>query len=173
MENKYKIKIYFILLLFIGCTHYHIRTYHDEFDNYTYISMYLNKLGHDRGIYTNIELNLQRTEKNGNYGYILGCHYEARDWLFIDSGESLIMLIDNERIGFEGAGSLEHRDAYGSNINELAIYRIIPDQIKKIAYANEVKIRIKGKYYIECYFTDINFDNFRRFYQEYVENTSP
>lgn len=68
-------------------------------------------------------------------------------WLFIDSGESLVVLVDGERIGLTSEeGSVRFRKVIsGSIIQEIAFHRIDVLTLKKICAAKEVKIKLSGQ----------------------------
>jgi hypothetical protein len=50
---------------------------------------------------------------------------------------------------------------------EMAAYDITPEQLKKIAYAEEVRCQVKKREYS---FSVNNYGCFRRFYEEHVKN---
>jgi hypothetical protein len=163
----------------LGCASYlasySVKTMNDEFDGYTINRMQKNRLGGGILLGSIVDLNVQKFVKDSLVVYSLIVRYEGHDWLFIQNGESLILLVDNERIGLVGDGSVSHRDVLsGGLVKEQAWYdNITPEQLKKIAYATEVKIKIIGsQYHAERYFTSQNFQNFQQFYSEYVENNN-
>lgn len=165
--------LFSILVLAVGCTT--IQTTRDEFDGYTINRMIGNELGGgflDLG--TTLYLNPERyVAKNGQISYSLRVGFLAHNWLFIERGESLILLVDGERMGFRGKGSWSHRDIgiLHGTITEKAWYNVTPEQLKKIAYANSVKVKVVGsQHHIKRGFTKENFSNFRRFCKEYIES---
>lgn len=148
---------------------YQVRTTHDEFDGYTKNTLQVNELsGGTFG--ANIHLLVQRFEtKEGKVLYHLIVYYWGENWLFIQEDESLILLVDNERIGFTGDGSSSHRNASGSGVREYAYYETTAEVIKKIAEAGEVKVKIIGsQLYCERHFSDHNFNNFRKFIAQFI-----
>ena len=56
--------------------------------------------------------------------------------------------------------------AYQNSTHENEIYPISLDDLRKIAFANEVKIRVVGRYYVQRHFTSKNFKIFQRFIEE-------
>ena len=103
--------------------------------------------------------------------YSLIVVYDASNWIFIEDGESLILLVDGKRMGFEGDGSWNHRDIGGIlGINERAWYDINLEQLRAIINAKEVRVKVVGsQYYVERIFSENNFKNFRDFYNQYVK----
>jgi len=151
---------------------YQVKTLNDAFDGYTINQMTYNYLVSNSGI---VELNIKRLQtKDGRISYYLVVEYQNSDWLFIEGGESLILLVDGERIGFKGDGSLQSRNVGSSGwIDEKAVYDINPKILNQIANAKEVKVKIIGnQYYIECKFTEQSFQNFKKFIAEYITGTS-
>ena len=155
-----------------------INTISDNFDGYTIYRMEDNQLGRSKnsGI-GGIQLNVQQFIKGGRTLYSLIVSYFGDDWLFIDSGEKLILLVDGERMGFSGDGSEGHRDVVRGyrmvGVKEKAWYDISLEQLKKITFAKDVKVKVEGRtYFFTRFFTKTNFDTFRRFYKKYVKNTT-
>lgn len=98
--------------------------------------------------------------------------YWGSDWIFIRGGESLILIIDGEKINLSGTGSDNFRDIGkdGSNVKEFSFYQISKDLFKKITYANEVKLKVIGdKGNILAKFNENNFNIYKNFYTTYIE----
>lgn len=195
MKRLVLISYLLVIILFIsGCAtppiKYNIITTKDEFDNCEWKKMAGNILGDKDTHFSNdeyntlcyVELNIQRYMKGNAIKYSLHIKYICSEsgkssWLFITSGESLILLVDAKRIGFTGEGSSGMREVQTAGsivyVIEQAFYRITPEQIKEISYASEIKVKIIGKpYYIERFFTAENLQNFKQFYEEFVKSPS-
>ena len=117
-------------------------------------------------------LDIQRFQKDDLVEYDLILKYgPTSNWLFIESGESLVLLVDGKRIGFTGDGSSQHRNVLsGGSIIEKAYYNITPEQILEISNASEVSVKIIGsQYYAERKFLKSTFNNFKQFYEEFVK----
>lgn len=103
---------------------------------------------------------------------------KSSDWFFIDSGESLVLLIDGKRVGFSGDGSIEHRKVGDGYVSETAFYGLPPHiltkkQIKQIAYAKEIQAKIIGQDgFINANFSEDNIANVKEFYNECVLNNT-
>lgn len=137
------------------------KTILDEHHNYKLIKTEGNAVGN------NLELNIWLLKRETEARLQLMVIYKGLDLLSIDPGESLVLFVDGERIGLIGEGSVEHRSVLSRWwIMEMAAYDITPQQLKKIAYANEVKCRLLD---LESLFSIYNFECFRHFYNEYIE----
>jgi hypothetical protein len=55
--------------------------------------------------------------------YFIRIDYCSDDWFFIDSRESLVLLVDGKRMGFSGEGSGNHRTS-NQSVCETAFYEI-------------------------------------------------
>ncbi len=149
----------------------YVKTIKDDFDNYVINRMQGNKVN-AKGIRI-LELNAQKYQKNKLINYSLMVRLVDGDWLFIRRGESLVFLVDGERIGLTGKGSSKHREVLSGTIVEKAWYTITPEQLKKIAFANSVKGKLTGsQYFTELSLSEDNIKNFRSFYLEFVEGIS-
>jgi hypothetical protein len=174
MMNEKNIVAYFLVFSLIGCgaSLSTIKTIKDEFEGHTIDRMYSNYLSGGVPLLDDatIELNVSRFEsKLGNVSYSLIVRYSGEGWLFIDEGNSLILLIDGESISFMGDGSISSRKVImGSIVEEFAYYETSTDMIKKIANAQEVRIKIKGKGKRERHFSKTNFDNFKKFANNHI-----
>jgi len=117
-----------------------------------------------------VELNAEkfRPEKGEVY-YNLIVEYSSNEWLFIQRGESLILTVDGEQIGFRGEGSSPHREtSRGGRITEKAWYTISFERLQQIANAERVRVRILGSQrHIDRSFSERNFENFRHFITKY------
>lgn len=167
-----KITILTVLLVLMGCGSQVavIETVDEEF----YDSR-INKMTGNALIETppsgvdSVELNAERyTSAEGTILYNLVVEYSSSDWLFVKEGESLILIVDGQRIGLKGKGSGPHRDiAYGGRRTEKAWYGVSLDILKMITNAETVKVTIIGsRRSIDRDFTQENFENFRRFVQK-------
>jgi hypothetical protein len=97
---------------------------------------------------------------DGNIYYSIVLNVVSLNRLFIAEGESLVLLVDGTRIGFSGDGAL----------GETAYYDVTPAQLKLIANAKDVRIKIKGaQFSVKRGFFSENFANLKRFIAEYVD----
>lgn len=160
----------------VGCAPYMVNTYHDKFDGYTKNTMQLNWVSYE--LYgAMIELNAQRlVPKVGRASYqLIVVYYDSGydrggEWLFIKAGESLILLVDGERIGLRTSENLIKREVgYGGSITETAFYLVPVEVLLKLANAKRVEVKIVGRhYFVTRHFRGGNIANFRRFCKNYV-----
>lgn len=71
------------------------------------------------------------------------------DWIFINSGPSMVFKVDGEMIplvSITGSSNSRSLGGYASNkgVTETAIYKITPEQMKKISEGKETEYRIFG-----------------------------
>ena len=121
---------------------------------------------------TDVEFNVEKfTAWNGNVYYSIVLDVVSLNRLFIEAGESLIVHADGTRIGFSGDGSANYREECGGGaLGETTFYDVTPEQLKKIANANDVRIKIKGaQYSVKRRFFPENFANLKRFIAEHVD----
>ena|GEM_PF-1232684 len=142
----------------------------DKFEGYTTYRMKNNSVQSD----FDIEFNLYKYKKGTTEAYILIVQYIASNWLFIRDELSLKLLLnDKEKMDFSAIES-PVRDTFTTSYNayiiETAQYTITKKQILKIANATTVEAKIIGRdYHVLSSFTAENINNFKRFYDEYVE----
>lgn len=126
---------------------YNVEKTKDEFDGFTIERMYGNYIP-DSGWFPSNSLmfNAQRfTDKDGKQKYQFYVEWNDSEWLFIEEGEKLVLLIDGERISCNGYGSRDHRKTIiGSAIQETAIFDASLDIFKKIGNAKSVKLKLVG-----------------------------
>jgi hypothetical protein len=103
--------------------------------------------------------------------YMIQVKYVAKDWLFIGSGESLILLVDGERMRFEGNGSANSREVNEYAVCfELATYLCTPDELRKIAKARKIEVKIIGaNSYLLGKFKDDNILHFIEYVNAHVK----
>ena len=67
-------------------------------------------------------------------------------WVFINRGESLVLLVDGKKMAFNSPeGSFPHRKVgVGKRITEIAFYPITNEQIRKISNAENVRVKVYG-----------------------------
>jgi hypothetical protein len=107
-------------------------------------------------------------DRNSDITISLVISYSGNDWLFIPTGESLVLLVDGERIGLSGEGSIDSREATRYGVYEHAVYDIDKSLLKKLGNANNVEVKLEGSNgYIVRKFSPVNFDNIKRFINEY------
>ena len=138
----------------------------DDFNSLTKYELTINQLGGEGLFEATVFFNaiLSRHDSGTDIFYI-AIRYRHDSWLFIEDGESLILLVDGERIGLSGAGSSGNRNVITADIlRERALYRVEPAQLRKIASAKDIRVRVEGsQYYVERYFTEKNFENLQSF----------
>lgn len=79
----------------------------------------------------------------GSSGLFLNAQYFAKEWLFIDAGNSLTLIADGQRL--ELSGEQSNRDVMESaTISEAVHYPITADQIRALAKASAITARIRG-----------------------------
>ena len=95
---------------------------------------------------------------SGRTQYRLDVTYTANDWLFIEDGKSLRLIIDGEQVEYSGNGSSAYRNVLsGGRIHERAFYEVTPAQIRQIAEASEIRVRLEGsQFYAERVFSPAN-----------------
>lgn len=170
MKNKF-----ILLALGLFCTAcsisvpYNVKTDFDEFDKIDTTCIQKN---HIQGWQMHwMDLNACKFTSGTDSTYTLYLQYFGPDWLFISDGESLVFLIDGERLGLTSErGSSNHRevDRSSSGVRETAKYLVSPETLKRLAFARNVKAKVRGKQVAEYQLSDSNIRNFRQFYEEQV-----
>lgn len=144
----------------------------DEYDGYSLVETKNNYLPNDKMFQGSLQLNPKKLiQEDGSTSYSIQAIYNGENWIFIETGESMVFLIDGEREGLiTSRGVISREVLYGGNIEERAIYPVIdPEIYHKIARANSVKVKVSGDdYYIERSLSDKNKKLFLRFYSNYV-----
>ena len=162
----------FFSLISCASTTGYVKTIKDDFDNYVINRMQSNKVA-AKGI-RKLELNAQKYQKDKYINYSLMVRLVNRKWFFIRKGESLVFLVDGERIGLTSNGSSKNRKVIsGGTIVEKAWYTLTPEQLKKIAFATSVRGKLTGRNsFTTLSLSEANLKSFRNFYIEFVEGIS-
>ena len=122
-------------------------------------------------------LNASRVFKDQqDFDYYLEVHYEARaetGLINIAPGTSLVLVADSKEIKLKGSGSLNTHKSRGELVSEDALYNVSADELRAIANAQKVKVKIIGRNgLVERDFTPINFQKFKKFVTNYVDGGS-
>jgi hypothetical protein len=96
--------------------------------------------------FVNFQFVAARPVPNPEFPYALVVHTQTPDWIFIESGSSLLLKLDgSEMMQLAGNGSSNaRRVSTGANVLEAAYYALTPDMLRKIASAKSVEFRIIG-----------------------------
>ena len=158
---------------------YKVVSSYDKFNKMTFYKMMNNLLSMTEGRILGGVIYLDATKSvwdSGEIHYGFSVKYEGPDWLFIEPGESLIFLIDGEKVilkskdGSEGAREIREKPYVGTIVQEIAHFHGgDPDLLRKIANAKQVDVRVMGKHYLDRHFTEENFANFKSFVAEHVD----
>jgi len=157
-------------LFLFGCVSYQVKVIKDDFDGHTIYEMEGNALENMTLSYNQLQLNLQKFVKDGNEEFSLIAMYFSPDWIFIEEGESLKLIVDGEKITLSSKkGSQGHREVFSGTIREMAWYDIDIETIRKLAFGKEGKVKIIGdKYFDEYIIGKNNFVIFNKFYTEHI-----
>jgi len=100
---------------------------------------------------------------DGETSYLLCVYYYSSDWLFIEDGVSLLLMVDGELFEFATAWRPSTDVASGGYVREYAYYDVEPEFLWKISNAEEIEVRVKGKYSLDGKFKDELFEQFKEF----------
>lgn len=164
-----------LILLMVGCATTSTVERHDEFEGFSIQETKGKTLvGHSVRDSAQFNLIAQKiTDKSGAITYQIKVDYYGMSagWLFIETGESLHLLINDSPVHLNGTGSQRHRDVVGGTlgVHEWATYSCEPKLIEQIAAATEVRVKLEGsRGYIERHFDDVNFQAYREFVAKYL-----
>lgn len=160
-----------------GCASIPVPDVATHYDPYTHLRTDLipdNLLETEGPVRELLWLNASRVFKDQQYfEYYLEVHYEAREetgWLNIVPGVSLTMVADGRELKFRGSGSLNLRKQKKGLVSEDAIYLASADDLKAIASAKAVTVKVSGQNGIVVRnFTPDNAGRFRKFVAAFVE----
>jgi len=148
---------------------YYVVSHKDEFEGWTADALMENKLGGSSPS-EKVELTIMRTRATDKtpFKYSLNVHYLGDDWVFIEEGKSLLLLLDGKKMTFTGAGSKRSRRVGSGYVSESSIYGAEYDSLLLISSAKEVKVRVVGgEKNLDRFFSQQNFQILKRFLTEY------
>lgn len=151
-----------------------IVTHYDQFTGFRTDMIPENLLDDPNNNRDMVWLNASRIFKDfKNFDYYLEVHYKARaeaGLLDITPGPSLVVIADGKEMKFRGSGSLNTRKHRGDIISEDALYEVSPNELRAIANAQAVKVKVTGRNGIaERDFAPINFQKFKKFVTQDVD----
>jgi hypothetical protein len=155
----------FLPIFLISCSvaEYQIKSSYDKFNDIRQTYMAHNVVNAKDMLLDRVSFNLFREDKKGQSNYFIHIFFVAPEWLFIEQGESLIMLVDGERIGFSGDGSINDREVISGGVTESAYYPIDKKFIKKLSLAKSVEFQLIGKGKYEFEFYPENYEHVKEF----------
>lgn len=105
--------------------------------------------------------------------YLIMIDYYSDEKFFIDSGESLALIVDGERMEFTTGGAFDNSQLVDNVVvRETAYYDMTKKQLGAIANAKKVEVDIKGHVgYISVWFHGDNLASIKKFYDDYVDIT--
>ncbi len=106
--------------------------------------------------------------KNGDISYAIDVWFVAKDWLFIEAGNSLQFLLDGQLMEIN-AKDESYRKAGSGYIFESSRHDVTSEQIRQIVNAAEVKVRIIGEYPFDCLMSQQSKNYIGQFYSQYVK----
>jgi len=76
--------------------------------------------------------------------FVLMVAYVGPDFLFLQPGETLVLVVDGERLPFRGLGSRNRREITAKDLaRETACYDVTPAQLRRIAAAQDVEVLLQ------------------------------
>ena len=119
-------------------------------------------------------LNASRVFKNqADFDYYLEVTYQATEetgYLNITPGPSLVVVADGKEMKFMGNGSLNTRKTRRGLVSEDAIFLAGPAELKDIANAKQVTVKVIGRNgIVERDFAPANFERFKKFVLYFVD----
>lgn len=149
---------------------YKVQSKYDKFDNTTHNYMLYNWLGNQSLSSDRFSFDLGEYIQEDTTNYYINIIYWGNDWFFIESGESLILLVDGKRISFSGEGSYQSREVITGNlVSEFAYYDITKEGIETLVNAKSIEVKIIGEYSTTLYFTKENLERIKSFYNQFIK----
>jgi hypothetical protein len=119
--------------------------------------------------WTSLQFNVQVDKRSEETSYSIIIEYSAEKWLFIGPGISLIISVDGEEFSLGGSGSVANRTLESGLVLERAWYFLDKETLRKISFGNKANLKIIGNSSSKTFSLGAkNFNNLRRFYNEYV-----
>jgi hypothetical protein len=151
-----------------------VATLHDAMTGQTTGLIVNNYLAADQPGPPDLWLNASRVPKGFDAAsFYLEVRYQStidKGWLHIAAGDSLVLVVDGTPLSYRGAGSMYARETTSTGgLIEQAIYNVPADDIRKIAFAKTVTVRLTGDNGVmERQFRPDNFARFKEFSLKHV-----
>lgn len=87
---------------------------------------------------------LDKASDDKSEGVNLHVDASLPDWMFIESGQSLVLKINGKFFPLSGQGSVNDRNVVEGGVSESADYDVPPDVLESIANAQSVDFRLLG-----------------------------
>lgn len=170
--------ILLLLLLLAGCVGgYQTHTEYDPVRREMTTRVAKNVIGGFHLFGGNVVVNPARVlADDGTTRYYLSVQWSGREWLFIDRRAPLEIRTDAATLDLPGVVLTQDVGGCWSSgciVNEFAHYHITPAQLRQIAGAHYVAVRLNGRSeYVERVFTPENRGNFARFVAQFAPDTA-
>ncbi|KKP28335.1 MAG: hypothetical protein UR18_C0006G0047 [Candidatus Nomurabacteria bacterium GW2011_GWE2_31_40] len=131
--------------------------------------------GRTLDIYLNAQKFIKKDDESFRLQVIYKGEIELGVWLNTN-GESLVLIVDGNRMGFKLLGEPKSPDIESDIKNlryiysETLFYPITLEQLKIISNAKTVEVKLSGQsQYYQTVFDGDNFDNLKKFINEYAK----
>lgn len=143
--------------------------YHDQYKGFTRYTPIRSGALNGQGMLSLsfVYLDVFVDKRGENYSTGLAIIYTGENWMFINPGESLVLMIDGEKMALNSEyGSLHYRKVITHNqVREEAPYFFSAEQIKMLADASNVSLRLYTQNgWLERQMSPENLDSIRLFY---------
>jgi hypothetical protein len=111
----------------------------------------------------------EETRDNRTRFFLRILYVNEKEWLNLDEGESLQLILDGVSIVLDGPGSLSDRYVgEDGKVYEVALYETSDENIRKVAAAEKVAVQLGGDFELKKYFSPINKLYFHQFIMKYL-----
>ncbi|HET6230919.1 MAG TPA: hypothetical protein VFE05_12675 [Longimicrobiaceae bacterium] len=146
---------------------YRVAEWRDDFEQTETRQMRANVLAGEGTGHDWLALDAESSRTRGDTArYALVVDYRTSGHpLRVPAGETLVLLVDSQRVALRGAGSSGHRARSGvRGDREQARYPVFRTLLERIAAARIVRVRLAGqRYYVERSFSTLNLRHLREF----------
>ncbi|MBD3286193.1 hypothetical protein GF359_06670 [candidate division WOR-3 bacterium] len=147
---------------------------YDEFEEFTVTSIPYHRIPLNSN-YGNLYLEPRQVVQGSRTWYWLCLKYIAPEGIYLSYGGRLVFLVDGEKmtlnVNMEGSDWDVSTAGGTAFVHEWAPCRITTTELKKLAFADEAKIRVYGsESYVDGSFTQQSSEMIRLFYDAVVED---
>jgi hypothetical protein len=116
---------------------------------------------------------LEKYKKGGGTICLILIDYYSDEKLFISGGESLVLMVDGERMTFSSGGGLDNWKIVDNAVVRMtAYYPATEKQLKRIGEAKKIQVKVLGYTgYHTAWFGQHNLEAASNFYSYYVYET--